>query len=102
MGKLVRILVKLGGRDDFVNEAKLFRFFRCNRLSRHDQLKGSSGTDHSCQEVATSRIGYQAHSDEGLFEARLLLSHSDIAGKGQDCPASRGDTIQTANYRYID
>src|SRR2546428_12779661 len=96
------MLVKFGGRDDFVDESQLFGFSGGYCFSGHDQFEGSSETNHSRQEVATSRIWYQAYSDEGLFEARLLRGYSDIAGEGEARSASCCDTVQTGGNWFLD
>src|SRR2546422_4046975 len=82
VGELVSMLVKLSGWDNFVDEPELFRFFRRYCFTCHDQFKGLSGTDHSCQEVTAAGIGYQAHPDEGLFESRFLRGHTDVTSEG--------------------
>src|SRR2546427_13218679 len=96
------MLVKFGSRDDFVDESQLFGFSGGYCFSGHDQFAGSYETNHSRQEVASSRIWYQAYSDEGLFEARLLWGYSAIAGEGEARFASCCDTLQTGDNLFFD
>src|SRR6266567_3719274 len=69
---LVYCLVKVCGWYCLVDQSECFRFLSADCSSSHDEFEGSSGTKCPGEEVATSRIWYQAYSDEGLFEACLV------------------------------
>src|SRR6266850_2217272 len=53
------------------------------------------------EEVATSRIGYQAYSDERLFEACVFGGDSNIAGEGDTCAAARGYAVDSRDYGLL-